>query len=144
MTSGQRVDATSYETGSWAPAGPVQRMPHIVQFTTPSGNIRCTMTPSLPSELMCSVEHYDFAPPVRPASCRLNWSASLLDLTNEAAELGRCVGDAQVTYSSNVLTYGSVIRAHGFSCYSGSAALTCLNTDGGHGFSVSKASLHTF
>ena len=119
-------------------------MPHIVQFTTPSGNIRCTMASAPPSLLMCAIDKYDFAPPLRPASCHLNWSTGLVDLTAAGASLGECVGGPQVTYRSRVLGYGNAIQALGIGCYSGTAALTCLDIASGHGFALSRAALATF
>lgn len=119
-------------------------MPHVVQFTTPSGNIRCTLTPKLPAALMCSIERYSFGPPSRPAGCHLNWSTSLLDLTSAGAALGQCVAGPQVTVASHVLDYGDVLRAQGFSCYSGGTALTCVEGKTGHGFRVSRDALLRF
>lgn len=119
-------------------------MPHIVQFITPSGNIRCTMASTLPSLLMCSIDKRDFAPPLRPASCHLNWSTGLVNLTVAGASIGECVGGPQVTYQSRVLGYGSAIQALGIGCYSASAALTCLDITSGHGFALSKGAFTTF
>ena len=144
VATGRSVDAATYVTGSWAPNEPARPMPHVVQFTTPSGNIRCTMTSSVPAELMCAIDRYDFAPPARPATCQLNWATGLLDFSGTSATLGQCVGGPQVTYSSKVLSYGSTLTAQGFACYSGSDALTCVKPDTGHGFAVSRAALRTF
>ena len=138
------VDADGFQTGSWTPAEPAQHMPHIVQFTTPSGNIRCTMASAPPSLLMCSIDKYDFTPPLRPAGCHLNWSTGLVNLIAAGASLGECVGGPQVTYRSRVLAYGSVIQAQGIGCYSASAALTCLDIASGHGFALSRAAFATF
>jgi hypothetical protein len=144
VASAEHVDANTYQTGSFSPNVPAQRMEDVVQFTTPSGNIRCTMASALPSLIMCSIDSYDFTPPSRPADCHLNWASGLINLHAAGATLGQCVGGPEVTYLSRVLPYGRAIQALGIGCYSSSAALTCVDVDSGHGFTVSKAAFTRF
>lgn len=144
IASAIHVDAEGFHSGSYSPSEPARRMPHVVQFTTPSGNIRCTMASTLPSLLMCSIAKYDFTTPSRPADCHLNWSIGGIELTARGAKIGLCLGGVQVTYSSNVLPYGRAIQALGIGCYSAPEALTCVDISSGHGFSLNRAAFTTY
>jgi len=73
----------------------------------------------------------------------MEW-ASLLGVTDQGAYIGECVGGEEVTFSSRVLSYGSAIESQGIACYSGSAALTCVDLATGHGFDVNRAAFVKF
>lgn len=141
MSSGIPVDPASYHTGRFGPSGPIQTMPNVIQFQTPSGNIACTAPVS--GELACVINASSFAPPARPASCGLNWAAGTV-IFGTVPQLGACLGNPIVTSGSSTLAYGHVLRFGDFACYSGQSALTCLRSSSGHGFNLSRQAYTVF
>jgi hypothetical protein len=141
LAAGTPVNVAGFHTGRWSPTGPRQTMAGVVQFQTPSGNIACTAATA--DELKCSIAERDFQGPPRPADCGLNWLSGLVSLDTEI-HVGDCAGNPETTLDSTVLAYGHTLRFGDFGCYSGAAALTCLQTTSEHGFSLSRTALTSF
>ena len=137
------MDPAGYGSGSYTPTGAVQAMPGSVQFTMPSGNIRCVIIGGQAASLMCVISDHTFASAPRPASCGLNWESATMQLDSQGAHLGACLGGEAIPYQSRVLPYGSQISTGGITCTSGEAALTCQGS-GGHGFALSRAAATTY
>ena len=146
LASAVQVDADDFDTGSYDPSVPAAHLPYSTQFTTPSGNIRCTireMSPD-PASLICAYTTVDFATPPKPADCNHDWAGATFSLDQTGVRLGLCLGDEEVTYSSRTLDYGDAIQTSGIGCYSSSAALTCLDTATGHGFTANRSRFTQF
>ena len=150
VAKGVPADPSRYHSGKFSPNGRTATLPGVVDFETPSGNIACTYTgtptslvPVVPVPLICGIEQTDFTLPARPASCGWNWASSTVEFA-VSPRLGMCLGAPVVTWGSNVLPYGSVLRFGGFACYSGQSALVCLRTATGHGFTLSRQAYTTF
>ena len=142
--SGQAQQPANFQTGSWDLTTAAIAMPSVVQFSTPSRNIRCTFDNSGTPSLMCTIDAYTFAAPSRPADCALNWVPVLIDLAADGAVLGQCVGGPQVTYHSRVLGYGQTLSSGGISCASEPTALTCAIDSTQHGFSLNRQGVRRF
>ena len=140
IASAVQVDPGGFQTGSDDPSVPAAPMPGVVQFMTPSHNIRCTLIggSSSPASLLCEPSSFTFAIPPMPTTCQNNWAA-IFGLDDSGVHLGMCVGGEEVTFASRVLPYGDAIQTQGIGCYSSSAALTCLDLATGHGFTVNRA-----
>lgn len=137
--------ATSKPTNQGAPAptsspatpAPASSSPplHLTTFQAPSTNIGCVLAGGT---ARCDIRSRSWSPPARPASC-----PSVVDF-GQGVEVGKsgsaafvCAGDTALNPGGSVLAYGQDSRVGPFLCQSRTSGLTCMNTNTGHGFTLS-------
>lgn len=130
-------DATA-TASTQATTGEVSRMEGLTQFTTPSGNIGCTLDRR---HARCDIREFGFKPPAQPSGCDLEWGDSI--------EVGRrgpeflCHGDTTFN-DERTLPYGDAIEVESIRCDSASQGVTCLDGATGAGFTLSRDSYDLF
>ena len=110
-----------------------------VDFTMPSGNIRCTMQVGS-GGVRCIILQRDWAPPAKPADCEYEFGQALV-LGRTAGFL--CASDTALI-GAPVLPYGSTSRQGKYECRSDEVGVTCTNLESGHGFLLSAAEYRLF
>jgi uncharacterized protein DUF6636 len=109
-------------------------------FQTPSKNITCDLSTE---QVRCDIDKHNWAPSAKPASCRLDWGHGLyVDKSGVADFL--CAGDTLKGSATEVLEYGSGLRAGDFLCDSESSAIRCDNEQTGHGFTLAVEDYNLF
>ncbi len=116
------------------------------QFTSPTGNIYCSISPSGDVAPGCEVRDGRIAPP-----------AGTCDSGGGAKDIGRiewqgdtpkpvCNSDTMIKPGATVLQYGSIATVQGspFRCISETIGMTCLNTAGKKGFFLAKGAYAVF
>jgi hypothetical protein len=116
------------------------------QFTSPTGNIFCSISPSGDAPPGCEVRDGRIAPP-----------AGTCDSGGGAKDVGRiewqgdtpkpiCNSDTMIKPGAPVLQYGSIATVQGspFQCVSETIGMTCLNTAGKKGFFLAKGAYIIF
>jgi Family of unknown function (DUF6636) len=117
------------------------------QFTSPTGNIFCSIAPSGAVPAGCEVRDGRVTPP--PGTCdtsgggakdvgRIEWSGD----TPKPV----CNSDTMYQPGAQVLQYGAVATVQGspFQCISESIGMTCINTAGKKGFFLAKGAYTIF
>jgi hypothetical protein len=151
---------TSTTTTTPAPQPPKtyeQAMQHVAaakvdagakpQFTSPTGNIFCSIAASGDVPAGCELRDGRITPPAGTCDTggggakdvgRIEWSGDSPKLV--------CNSDAMFRPGAPVLQYGSVAKAQGspFQCVSESIGMTCINTTGKKGFFLAKAAYTIF
>lgn len=124
------------------PSPPTPGPAGFAGFTTPSHNIGCYVDAGDGSggEARCDIDHADWTPPPKPASCPLAWGPALV-VTAEGAAFG-CIGDS--ARNDDVVPYGTVVTRGAFTCAVEQTGVTCTDLATGHGFAVSRASYRLF
>jgi hypothetical protein len=120
-------------------ASPAQAAPAYYDFTVPSGNISCLMTPSY---ARCDIFTHTYKPTKKPASCHSGWGQSLF-VTKSGKGHFLCIGDS-IDGSTRILKYGKSKTFGRFKCTSRKAGMTCTNLKNGHGFKMSQSSYKVF
>jgi hypothetical protein len=118
-----------------------ERVVHLRNFRTPSGNIGCVM---YEGGARCDIRDRDWAPPARPASCskQVDFGQGLaVSETGEATFV--CAGDTALDPSSSSLAYGTASEVAGAECVSREDGVSCVN-GAGHGFFISKESYQVY
>jgi hypothetical protein len=108
-------------------------------FQSPSKNITCDLTSGA---VRCEIVKRDWQPPPRPASCELGWGHGT-SITNGEADLS-CAGDTIIGTATEILPYGSSLRAGSIQCDSGNAAMRCVDQKTLHGFTLAVADYKLF
>lgn len=109
-----------------------------ITFSTPSGNIECTLTPAGGTPVY---QPEDGGPEL---SCDRRDPAYIrLTMTPKSVKQYKDVGDQSCCTTDNPLPYGSTWSKAGFACTSAATGLTCRRRDG-RGFSISKAKVSVF
>jgi Family of unknown function (DUF6636) len=116
------------------------------QFTSPTGNIFCSISPSGDVPPGCEVRDGRITPP-----------AGTCDAGGGAKDVGRiewqgdtpkpvCNSDTMIKPGVPVLQYGSIARGQGspFQCLSEAIGMTCVNTAGKKGFFLAKGAYTIF
>ena len=116
------------------------------QFTSPTGNIFCSISPSGDVPPGCEVRDGRITPP-----------AGTCDAGGGAKDVGRiewqgdtpkpvCNSDSMIKPGVPVLQYGSIATVQGspFQCLSEAIGMTCVNTAGKKGFFLAKGAYTTF
>ena len=106
---------------------------------TPSKNIGCALQKGF---ARCDIRNYSWRPPPKPKTCEFDYGGSLNVGGNSPGELG-CVSDT-VAGSTQVLAYGTYVRAGNFRCISRAEGVTCENTRSGHGFLIARQTYRLF
>ena len=117
------------------------------QFTSPTGNIFCSIAASGNVPPGCELRDGRITPP--PGTCdsgggaakdvgRIEWSGDTPKLI--------CNSDTMIQPGVPVLQYGSIAQAQGspFQCISETIGMTCVNTTGKKGFFMAKGAYTLF
>jgi hypothetical protein len=110
------------------------------QFKSPNGNINCLFTASTVTNtsgtVRCEIAVKLWQPPVKPASCDVDWGLGLT-LDSRAAVL--CAGDTVGLVTGPIqLPYGTSIRFTPFTCTSEPSGVDCVNTVTHAGFLIGR------
>ncbi len=117
-----------------------------LDFTTPSGNIRCNGGDSPGSVyLLCEVSGDRWqAPPTSARECDGDLISGRVGLGSTGdPELIDCATDA-VPGDETLQGYGRPLHVGRFYCVARESGLRCENTDTGHGFELSQAAYEFF
>lgn len=106
-------------------------------FTSPSGNIACTIDSE---RARCMIKDYDYSPPAKPDDCRLDDWGAIVVANNEGAGFS-CVEAPESEGAARVLGYGDSVSAEGMTCTSTEEGMECKSDDSGVGFNVRRASV---
>jgi hypothetical protein len=118
----------------------------LTHFTSPTGNIDCLGFTSPAPGVDCLVQRaaWPRVPP-KPASCRLDWSATEVVIFNRHVRVGSCRGDigplcvASGAPRCHVLRYGRSVAIGSIRCTSRTSGVTCrLRRGSGAGFVVAR------
>jgi hypothetical protein len=129
------------EVGLGAAPSPSEPVSVVTEanFQSPSKNITCDLTTGA---VRCEIVKRDWQPPPRPATCQLGWGHGM-SIANGKADFV-CAGDTVIGTASEVLPYGSSLRAGSVQCYSGSTAMRCIDEKSAHGFTLAVADYNLF
>lgn len=107
----------------------------VEAFTTPSGNIGCTIDAE---RARCVIQSFDYDPPEAPDGCTMEEWGSIVVANNEGA--GFSCSPAEFPTDGQVLDYGQTVSAHGMTCESSESGVTCRSDESDSSFSVARAS----
>lgn len=110
-----------------------------VEFTLPSGNIGCIVTPEGGTEVY---QPEDGGPEIMCDRVEPDYVRVVLG-ADSAEELDE-VGDASCCGAEQVLHYGEWASIEGFVCASRRTGLTCTTEDEAHGFTMARAGIETW
>jgi hypothetical protein len=108
-------------------------------FTSPSGNVRCYLDNTM---ARCDIAERSWAPPLRPASCELDYGKGIRLSRDGRAEFV-CAGDTTPGAGAE-LGDGDSITAGTLRCESAGTGVTCRDTKTRHGFALSREAYHLF
>ena len=138
------ADLTRYEYGNYSPTGAEVHLGGA-HFRSPSGNIQCSVLTENPGELYCYIQEHTFADAPDPGCGEgSSYVEQYVRLRSSGADQQVCTGGLLHAQRSNVLPYGSALRFGSFACASEESGVTCLSTEGRHGFALSRESLVRF
>ena len=109
--------------------------PAMTFFSTPSKNIGCVVD----GGLRCDIADHTWPLPSRPASCDADWGAGLTIDPAGKVGVGLCTSDSALG-AEQVLAYGTHTDIGPFRCASAEEGVTCLHTETGRGFFLSRTS----
>lgn len=107
----------------------------VETFTTPSGNIGCTIDAE---RARCVIKTFDYDPPEPPDGCAMDEWGSIVVANSEGA--GFSCSPAQFPTDGQALDYGQTVSAHGMTCESSESGVTCRSEETDSSFSVARAS----
>jgi hypothetical protein len=107
----------------------------VETFTTPSGNIGCTIDAE---RARCVITTFDYDPPEAPDGCTMDEWGSIVVANSEGA--GFSCSPAQFPADGQALDYGQTVSAHGMTCESSESGVTCRSEETDSSFSVARAS----
>ncbi len=110
-----------------------------IGFTAPSGNVRCHLDATT---ARCDIAERSWAPPLRPASCELDYGHGITLSPARRAQFV-CAGDAVPSADAELAEHDS-ITAGTLRCESTATGITCLDTLARHGFALSRDAYHLF
>lgn len=113
-------------------------------FSSPSGNIHCTIAPSGDGYAICSIDQKNWAGAPQPGSCRDNWLDNHVAVTASGVQSGQCLSGVAVPPVATVLPYGRTLGDGAVTCSSAETGVTCRHDGTGHGFTVRRDTLDTF
>jgi hypothetical protein len=125
--------------GTAAAPSSVVRDVEQADFQSPSKNITCDLTAGA---VRCEIVKRDWEPPPQPASCQLGWGRGMSIENGKAGFV--CAGDTVIGTATEVLPYGSSLRAGDVQCDSGNEALRCTDQTTQHGFTLAVADYNLF
>ena len=127
-----------------APPGAVGPLPlttrevsEVTGFTSPSGDIGCYIHPDY---VRCDIRERDWSPPLRSASCPVEWGQGIYLEAGTPADFV-CAGDTALM-SAGPLAYGDTIVAGSIECTSTPDGITCWDFVYGGEFSIARQAYH--
>ncbi len=108
-------------------------------FTSPSGNVRCLLDATT---ARCDITERSWAPPLRPASCELDYGRGITLRPGRPAAFV-CAGDSTPSADTQLAEHDS-ITAGTLRCESTGTGVTCRDTKSRHGFALSPEAYHLF
>ncbi|MDP9406362.1 MAG: hypothetical protein M3P95_00240, partial [Actinomycetota bacterium] len=105
-----------------------------MEFTTPSGNISCTLDLGY---ARCDIVERDWEPPPPPEDCEVDFGQGV-EVDDSGASLV-CAGDT-VLGAAQTLPYGEAVQGGRIACVSQRAGVRCEHLDTGAGFVLSRTS----
>jgi hypothetical protein len=84
----------------------------------------------------CDIAERDWTPPPRPGDCEFDYGQGIAFAPGEPAAFV-CAGDTTLG-GSEVLDYGQSIARGPLRCDSAESGITCLDSNTGHGFAISR------
>jgi hypothetical protein len=126
-------------TGAAAPgAQPTGPPADQIAFTSPTGNIGCTLS-SVGAR--CDIDSKSWEPTPKPEDCQANWGVGV-QVGPESAGLV-CAADS-VLGQGEPLDYGDAHQVGAYRCTSSEEGMRCENTETGRGFTIARAAYTTF
>ncbi|WP_309130044.1 DUF6636 domain-containing protein [Brevibacterium sp.] len=104
-------------------------------FSSPSGNISCTIDPE---RVRCVINSYEYQPPEKPADCKLDNWGSVVVANSDSAGFS-CREAPTPNGPTRVLGYGEKISAEGMTCTSTREGMVCESDSTGVGFTMRRA-----
>jgi hypothetical protein len=104
----------------------------LVQFSSPTGNIRCVLSSA---GARCDIAKKDWSPGAKPPSCTMDWGNGLYVDTKGSGV--QCASDA--VNGGSALSYGRTMTRGDFTCASSKAGISCRDTASGHEFTLARA-----
>jgi hypothetical protein len=110
-------------------------------FQSPSGNIQCAMFTygAGGHTVRCEVAAHDWVA-TQPDGCQMNWG-DRVGLEEGSAAVFGCYGQ-EMPAPTHTLAYGQIQSLGSLSCDSETVGITCIDTNTGHYFSVSRDTVH--
>ena len=116
------------------------------QFTSPTGNIYCSIAPSGAVPAGCELRDGRVTPPA--GTCPLGAAAKDVGRIEWSGDTPKpvCNSDTMIQPGAPVLQYGAIAMMQGspFQCISESIGVTCINTAGKKGFFLAKGAYSIF
>jgi hypothetical protein len=134
-TSSGQPTPTGADSGGPSPS-PTATAPtaaaDVVQFASPSGNIRCAVSSA---GARCDIAHKDWSPGPKPAGCAADWGVGVFVDGSRAGLV--CASDS--VDGGAALKYGKSVTRGDFTCASSKDGISCRAADG-HEFTLARAS----
>jgi hypothetical protein len=139
VTAPPPVTVTAAPTPATIPVA--QHVTSDEPFQSPSGNIRCAMFTygAGGHTVRCEVAAHDWTA-TQPDGCLMNWGDRVAMEEGSAAVFG-CYGQ-EMPAPTHTLAYGQIQTLGSLSCDSEAIGITCIDTNTGHYFSVSRETVH--
>ncbi|WP_426566040.1 DUF6636 domain-containing protein [Angustibacter sp. McL0619] len=134
-TTSAQPAPTGTDTGSQSPSPtstPPQAAADVVQFASPSGNIRCAVSSA---GARCDIARKDWSPGPKPAGCVADWGVGVFVDGSRAGLV--CASDS--VDGGKALKYGKTVTRGDFTCASSKDGISCRAADG-HEFTLARAS----
>ncbi|MBK5232687.1 MAG: hypothetical protein JJE13_06865 [Thermoleophilia bacterium] len=141
LAAGCGSDYSSSDDQTDVATTPAKTSQSYEAFQLPSKNIACQVLK--PAYARCEVKKKTFSPPVKPASCTLDWGTSVA-VQGKGPGKFICHGDTVVVPDAPVLEYGESSAVGSVVCDSSEAGIECRNTNTGHGFFLAREDYRTF
>jgi hypothetical protein len=138
-TSGKTAAESSSTATTTTETTEPEAITQLVAFTSPGGNVGCTLDPSY---VRCDVTDRNWTPPPRPADCEFDYGQGIAMPVGEQAAFV-CAGDTALG-SGEPLAYGMSITKGNLSCTSTEAGITCRDGATGHGFTIAREAYKVF
>jgi hypothetical protein len=139
VTAPPPVTVTAAPTPATIPVA--QHLSSDEPFQSPSGNISCAMFTygAGGHTVRCEVANHTWTA-TQPDGCLMNWGDRVGMEEGSAAQFG-CYGQAMPA-ATHTLEYGQIQTLGSLSCDSETIGITCIDTNTGHYFSVSRDTIH--
>ncbi|GAB3593357.1 hypothetical protein GCM10027446_15580 [Angustibacter peucedani] len=130
---GAAASSATDAAGSTASPSATATAQDAVEFVSPSGNIRCRLTPD---EARCDITERDWDPPKTPASCTSTYGSGVYVTPQKS---GLVCADDRVE-GGDALEYGDSVQRGSIRCDSDEDGVRCVHVPSKHGFSISRGS----
>ena len=139
VTAPPPVTVTVAPTPATIPAG--QHVTDDAPFQSPSGNIQCaTFTYGAGGHTVrCEVADHQWVA-TEPDGCQMNWG-DRVGLEEGSPAVFGCYGQ-EMPAPTHTLEYGQIQTLGSLSCDSETVGITCIDTNTGHYFFVSRDTVH--